>query len=285
MSNTIVNRETATKIASLASQGEFKTLTKYIENVLHETNPNKKGWVAELKKISDFIQNSEYNPLPYKVFSKGNSKLPFWQFSTLPMFTCPGMGDCGNWCYSFKSWRFPQAFCRQVQNTILVKFHKHRLLEHAKSLPLRTDVRLYVDGDIDSFDTLQFWMNFLKNRSDLKAYGYSKSWKLFIEYQEKGFTFPENYQLNLSSGSKFEHIGPIRAKMKSLPITRGDFIAIDAGKKPNKKQLREIAKQTGIEKSFICPGKCGNCLKIQGKNEHACGSSKLKNTTIIIATH
>ena len=43
--------------------------------------------------------------LPYNVFKVGNSKLPFLNFSTLPGSTCPGAGECLNYCYSFKSWR------------------------------------------------------------------------------------------------------------------------------------------------------------------------------------
>lgn len=55
---------------------------------------------------------------PFKVFKlKGNTKLPFATFSTLPIVTCPGAGECADWCYSFTAWRYPAAFARQLQNT------------------------------------------------------------------------------------------------------------------------------------------------------------------------
>ena len=35
----------------------------------------------------------DYN-LPHNIFVEGNSKLPFWSFSTLPGADCPGAGEC-----------------------------------------------------------------------------------------------------------------------------------------------------------------------------------------------
>ena len=58
--------------------------------------------------------------LPQAVFTIGNKKLPCLSFSTLPGVTCSGAGVCLDYCYSFKAWRQPGAFFRQVQNTLLM---------------------------------------------------------------------------------------------------------------------------------------------------------------------
>ena len=92
--------------------------------------------------------------LPFSVFTVGNVKLPFLSFSTLPDVTCPGAGECLDYCYSFKAWRYPSAFFRQVQNTILMSNFNIIETELSKILSRPTfrradkiDFRLYVDGD------------------------------------------------------------------------------------------------------------------------------------------
>lgn len=66
--------------------------------------------------------------LTWGVLANGNGKLPFVAYSELPMATCPGAGDCAvyskqsgknkGWCYSFRAWRYPDAFARQFLNTL-----------------------------------------------------------------------------------------------------------------------------------------------------------------------
>ena len=64
----------------------------------------------------------------------GNMKLPFYAFSSLPGFDCPGAGAClygdneytpenfgKGWCYSFTGWLYPAAFFRQLQNSLLLR--------------------------------------------------------------------------------------------------------------------------------------------------------------------
>ena len=75
----------------------------------------KNGWMDNWIKFEEFL----YTGIPqFKIFTKGNGKLPFYSFSSLPGVTCPGAGDCLKFCYSFRSWRYPAAFFRQIQNTI-----------------------------------------------------------------------------------------------------------------------------------------------------------------------
>ncbi len=252
----------------------------------------KNGWSDNWIKFEEFL----YTGIPqYTIFTKGNGKLPFYSFSSLPGVTCPGAGDCLKFCYSFKSWRYPAAFFRQIQNTILLMSDTGRkyLREEFNKLEPNHDFRLYVDGDFDSLETMKFWMDLLKSRPDINPYGYSKSWNLFIEYNKLGYTFPDNYELNLSSGSIYQNNKTILDQISKLSIYRGEFIALPSDEKmPNiledrpsftawAKQLRERAKLYGIKKAWVCPGKCGNCTP----TGHACGSKRFKNVPIIIGIH
>ena len=249
------------------------------------------AWNTNWLKLKYFLDTG----IPqYTIFTKGNGKLPFYSFSSLPGVTCPGAGECLKFCYSFRSWRYPAAFFRQIQNTILLMSDTGRkyLREEFNKLKPDHDFRLYVDGDFDSLETMKFWMDLLKSRPDIRAYGYSKSWKLFIEYDQLGYTFPDNYQLNLSSGSIYQNNKTILDQISKLSIYRGEFIALPSEKMPNiledrpsfsawAKQLRERAKLYGIKKAWVCPGKCGNCTP----TGHACGSKRFKNVPIIIGIH
>ena len=249
------------------------------------------AWNTNWLKLKYFLDTG----IPqYTIFTQGNGKLPFYSFSSLPGVTCPGAGECLKFCYSFRSWRYPAAFFRQIQNTILLMSDTGRkyLREEFNKLKPDHDFRLYVDGDFDSLETMKFWMDLLKSRPDIRAYGYSKSWKLFIEYDQLGYTFPDNYQLNLSSGSIYQNNKTILDQISKLSIYRGEFIALPSEKMPNiledrpsftawAKQLRQRAKLYGIKKAWVCPGKCGNCTP----TGHACGSKRFKNVPIIIGIH
>jgi hypothetical protein len=138
----------------------------------------------------------------------------------------------GGWCYSFKAWRYPDAFFRQLGNTILIRSEKGRA-HIAKVFSLWAEtrariaggetVRLYVDGDMDSVETLKFWMDRCKAHPHVRAYGYSKSWHLFLRYDKLGYGWPSNYVMNLSEGSRFATIAGIREEMLKLPVVREDF--------------------------------------------------------------
>lgn len=276
-----LDRKTALKIARLTDQGKYSDII----NILSHFPSEQKGtWGWNAQKLIPFLQDTS-SPAPFNIFVKGNIKLPFFSFSNLPLVNCPGKGECAKWCYSLKAWRCPAAFFRQVQNTILIREQSDQIRAAWMKLPVGSDIRLYVDGDFDCIQTMKFWFQLLKIRPDLKVYGYSKSWQMFLDYHNSGLKFPKNYILNLSSGSKYDNIGHIRAAMKALPITRGEFNAVNAGKHPEPKTVRQVAKSFGMKKLFVCPGKCGSCLTVNGKNVHACGSMLLHETNIVIGTH
>jgi hypothetical protein len=255
-------------------------------------------WRRYALKLAQGLEDIGANPdvfdTPFPVFMvKGNSKLPFTAFSALPEFTCPGAGDCLRWCYSFTSWRYPAAWARQVQNTLLLMHARHVVAHHFARLDHGAIVRLYVDGDFDSPGTVEFWFDLLKARPDIKAYGYSKSWDLLWEYAQTD-ELPENYRLNLSSGGRSQTV--TADQMRTLPITRGEFVAVPISYRPKDKKgkvgseryddpeyhraVRRAAAEQGI-KAFSCPGRCGECCG----SEHACGSARMAGVTICIGIH
>jgi hypothetical protein len=147
--------------------------------------------------------------------------------------------------------------------------------------------RLYVDGDFYSADCVAFWQGVIAERPKLAAYGYSKSWKELLAFSDAGGKFASNYVLNLSSGSKWENLGPMRERMSSLPCTRGEFLALSAhkgkgeeyGAESYRSKAKNAASAAGIPRFFICPGQCGNCTP----KGHFCGS---KNAApVVILTH
>lgn len=245
---------------------------------------NKKGWQSNFAKLENVITTG----LPvYSVFAlNGNSKLPFVSFSSLPGVTCPGAGACLDFCYSFRAWRYPAAFMRQCQNAFLLR-HNQPAIVQALQVANDTfkgqayDVRLYVDGDFAGVADVHFWFDTIKTFPLAKVYGYSKSFDAILSYRAE---YPTNYMLNISGGhnASIETIN----KVKALPITRGEFIAVSIGRKVKghehgTAEINKALRESFKIKAFPCPGTCGTCT---GKG-HACGMQALKGVPIIIAMH
>ena len=222
---------------------------------------------------------------PFKVFGAGNKKLPFRTFSSLFAVDCPGAGECLQWCYSPKGWRYPAVFLRALQNSLLLASEDGHAIIRREWLKLRPGVvRLYVDGDIKDTATLRFWMELCRERPDLAVYGYSKSWECFLELDDDPtFAWPRNYKVNVSSGSRYDGT-PIADAFRKLDCVRGDFIAIDMAGQPDTAQaLRERARaQLGKAQIFACPGQCGACMP---NGAHACGSERMHDVDVVIAIH
>lgn len=245
-----------------------------------------KGWQSAFNKLSDAI--ASHAP-KFSIFALGgNSKLPFVSFSTLPGVTCPGAGECINYCYSYRAWRYPAAFARMAQNAYFMRFAPSVIADAfsliAAKRPDGFDFRLYVDGDFSSGADVAFWMGELHQHPNARAYGYSKSFAALLGYDLIG-KWPSNYMLNISGGHNaspemVEHV-------KALPITRGEFIAVSIGKKVKSTDHGKPATNAAIRaalpgvKVFPCPGTCGTCT---GKG-HACGLPQMKFKTIAIAMH
>ena len=154
------------------------------------------GWRAAFAKLETVFHTSAPQ---FAIFALGgNSKLPFVSFSSLPGVTCPGAGECIKFCYSFRAWRYPSAYARQVQNTFLLRFNNAAISAEfaaigAARIETGFDFRLYVDGDFSSTTDVQFWMSELKQTPHCRAYGYSKSFAQLLAFDLID-TWPKNYQ-------------------------------------------------------------------------------------------
>ena len=312
---------------------EAAVITEDGVKVTKSGNPGGTQYLELIGKFRTWLRDPLGSEPPCTIFSKGNKKLPFWQFVTLPGVTCPGAGEClakggtefgepdwkKGWCYSFSAWRYPVAFFRQLQNTLLMRMEDKSPIERdalAKFEPGQA-VRLYVDGDFDSLATLEYWMHFVERFPENRFYGYSKSWGIFAQWHAKhGGRWPENYLLNLSGGTKSEARWMAEGRpdlfdaevrrMMSLkhpdtgrPVARGTFRPVrsdipspkptkaemDAGVRSTTKAKFEafrqsaLANYTGEGRPFVCPGNCGMCLP---GGRHACGSRDFEGVPIIV---
>ena len=295
------NRAEVTKFAldcmeSYEKNGQIPVIPKGWARL--QTNGRRSDWAAAYDHLAQFWNGTLSDTVKTVFVLDGNAKLPFVAFSTLPLLTCPGKGACAVWCYSLKAWRNPHAFMRQLINTLrlLTVAGRNQIVKAWHSLPQGAIVRLYVDGDIDSKRTMAFWFQLLIARSDIRCYGYSKSWEIFLDWNDSGRPFPDNYILNLSGGSKYG--SDTLAKMAELPIVRGEFLAVDTELSMPKgrtsadiknaptwgeysRQARAAAANMGMGKVWVCPGRCGDCM---GNGEHACGNPNI-TIPVIIAVH
>lgn len=257
---------------------------------------HQKGYVNALRKLQAFIIGDDAAAPPFSVFAeKGNSKLPFVAFSSLPGVTCPGAGECLQFCYSFRAWRQPAAYMRQAQNAYILRFKPQLIVSAIDSLMRKKkfssgfDLRLYVDGDFSSVSDFALWQGILKDNPAIRAYGYSKSFAEILAYADSGASFASNYVLNVSSGHN--HDDAMVKRIEALPITRGAFVAVPVARKgrsidhaniEHRKLVQSVTKaNTGTAKAFACPGQCNTCTSAG----HACGSMKFKGITIGIAVH
>lgn len=238
----------------------------------------------------------------FSIIVEGNDKLPFLAFSSIAIATCPGAGECKSFCYSLRAWRYPAAFFRQLQNALLIEtangqdqivdaiqFQLNRRKYRDRN---SVDFRINVDGDIADIETALFWFDrVLPKFSQLKAYGYSKSFRVLVDYAARGYQFPNNFVLNVSSGSNEDNNAQLLNSVYQLPITRGDFIAVPIANKYSaakgeyatkayRDEVRQSAKANGYSKVFVCPGRCGQCTGAG----HACGNSAV-SIPIVIGIH
>jgi len=286
-----MKRRDCIKLAKLASNGENVALIESLRDIASDGDACKvNSWAYHAKRLADWLGDGMTGNAPFTIFARGNSKLPFYAFSALPFVTCLGMGACAKFCYSLRAWRYPAAFFRQVQNLLLIKQAPETIAHAFHKLPVAATLRLYVDGDIDSADTLGFWFNLLRERGDIQAYGYSKSWHVFLKYHADNgaASFPTNYRLNLSSGSRYG--ADVAQRMQALPCVRGAFVAVPSPIKQAKDgsnwrqyaaSVRQSALATGHGRVFVCPGKCGTCTAAG----HACGLGSFTGKTIAIGIH
>ena len=273
------------EIGRAAARADIAQVKALLLALIGDDDVKRRGtWAYFANKTLQYLDNEA--PSPFQIWNlKGNIKLPFAAFSALPQVTCPGAGDCLDFCYSFKSWRYPAPYFRQLVNTLLMATpHGRDVIATATAkLPENIAIRLYVDGDFADVGQVAYWMDEIRKRPDLSVYGYSKSWVELLAYDGK---WPTNYLLNLSNGGNAEYL---RHDVAKLPIVRGDFLTVDidsklAGKyddKSYKSAVRASAKKAGIDRPFVCPGRCGACTK----SGHFCGRSDTSGVSVVIGVH
>lgn len=297
-----------TRLEDAVMDQDYKKITK-------KGNPGGTAYLKAIRKMRVWLADPVNNKPPYTIFAKGNKKLPFWAFSTLPGVTCPGAGAClenpedpskRGWCYSFSAWRNVTPYFRQLQNTILIRLKNHSWIEaDAKSKFKKGEVvRLYVDGDFDSLETLTYWMHFCERFPDNNFYGYSKSWMFFKQWHMKhGGMWPENYLLNLSSGTVFENPAePLHPKAKKglgskrfleivremfalknpktgKPVVRGTFRALEVETKfPKKKEFEKGKRRySGVKGGLLKYRKGGSMEKWDSHRQEAMDAAKAAN--------
>jgi hypothetical protein len=284
-----------------------KQCLKFVDNIdnlqaikllLKETIANDStGWQRYAARMLEYIDGGFNGAPAFSIIAaKGNKKLPFYAFSSLAIADCPGAGSCKSFCYSLKAWRYPAAFFRQLQNSLLLRFKSQVVKNAFYAIPENKTLRLYVDGDFYSVENLRFWMDLCNARKDLQIYGYSKSWRIFLQLNATGYDWPSNYLTNASSGSIYAGTGLQNAFLK-LPVVRGSFDAVKVEKRfitskayqdKDKPLSKEYRKQVATllrlreKKVFACAGNCGNCLPA---GRHACGSKDFKGVSIGIGVH
>jgi hypothetical protein len=288
---TFTNAPKFAKLQSFAiavQTGTMLTIIREFEALKNDPMFSSVGWQTNFDKLDKVFF---YDAPQYSIFALGgNSKLPFVSFSTLPGVTCPGAGDCINFCYSYRAWRYPAAFARMVQNAYLLRFAPNAIADAFSLIAAKRvdgfDFRLYVDGDFSGGGDVAFWMTLLHDTPNARAYGYSKSFAALLGY-DTAFdgAWPTNYQLNISGGHNASKA--MVDYVKALPITRGEFVAVSIGRKVKSTDHGTIATNAALRaafpdtKIFPCPGTCGTCT---GKG-HACGMPQMKNRIIAIAMH
>lgn len=257
------------------------------------------SWQYHAARLLAWLNNSMETPPPFSILrANGNKKLPFYAFSSLAIADCAGMGECEKYCYSLKAWRYPAAFFRQLQNSLLIRHKRGQIAAAVEGIPQGLTVRLFVDGDFHSTGALRFFMDLCKTRPDLAFYGYSKSWAEFLELYSEGYIWPDNYLTNASSGSRWHAQSGVARAFMALPVVRGSFEAVrvdkqhinnrayqdkdNKGSKEYRAEVRAGLKAAGHAKPFACSGNCGNCLPA---GRHACGSKDFDGITIGIGIH
>ena len=291
-----MKRETALKLANLAintDKDSIQEIYNYCENIA-DINTDYRTWTNAAARMLPFLQSVIDDETPvaaFKIIQKGNGKLPFLNYSSCPIVNCPGAGECKKYCYSLHAWRYPMAFFRQLQNTILERNNFEvitaaildKINETAFKNKTKIDFRLYVDGDFPNYEILDNWLNFLAVNPKLAVYGYSKSLHLFQKRIKTGGLWPENYVLNLSNGGIYDSL---HKELMQHVQTRGKFYAVSVGRKVKPQKLttaeRVNIRKQAENKVFICPGLCGSCTSVG----HACGNLDIfKNKDIVIPIH
>jgi hypothetical protein len=102
-------------------------------------NQKRGTWSYFAQKLLKWVDGGMTGKPPFSVIivANGNKKLPFFAFSSLAIADCPGKGTCQGYCYSLKAWRYPAAFFRQLQNSLLMRHNPQAIAAAWNQIPTR----------------------------------------------------------------------------------------------------------------------------------------------------
>lgn len=138
--------------------------------------------------------------------TKGNHKLSNnIIIFTLPSGeTCPGAGECIDWCYSRKAeLAYPKVKAARQRNwkaTLEDSFVNEMIKNLQEQIRKGKNVlRLHQDGDFYSQEYLNKWKEISRNIPELKIFAYTKSFNLDL-----WTNLPNNFIILQSYGSKWD---------------------------------------------------------------------------------
>jgi len=138
-------------------------------------------------------------------FSKGNRKLSknvlIWNLPRLT--TCPGAGDCKDWCYEIKFERmYKNVLPFRETNLILTRssYFISNTVQYLNSAE-QPHVRIHESGDFYSQKYLNSWKEIARQCPNKNFYAYTKSFHLDLWTK-----LPPNFQILQSTGSKWDHL-------------------------------------------------------------------------------
>lgn len=193
-------------------------------------------------------------------FSSGNRKLArgvlIWNLPRL--LTCPGAGQCVEYCYEKKIERiYPGVKVSRQRN---LEFSKRedfvqRIVEYLRKRKERL-VRIHESGDFYSRDYLEKWKEIARQVNDKIFLAYSKSYHLDNFWDN----IPDNLRLIQSVESKWPHLvdyprSTARVIEKRTERKEGEFICPE-----------ELAKKRGVK--LYCGENCKLCWTM--KTVHVC---------------
>ena len=211
-------------------------------------------------------------------FSPPNSKIAFPSFSIPAGWTCPGAGNCltkrmpDGKLVDLQTPDDNGLTYRCYATSLEVVYPSlAKMLDHNEDLLRKTEsendlvdlilnslkqnintkglfhgggaLRVHIHGDFFKYLYLKAWFSIAKLLPHIRFYSYTKSLLFFKRYKEEFKSFPENYFITWSKGSKFDSLGPAlgiksvtlvkdeeEAKALGLEIDHDDLLALN-GKK------------------------------------------------------
>ena len=195
-------------------------------------NASKPGtWQYYASKLLNYIDSDFSGKPPFTIYIlKGNKKLPFAAFSSLALADCPGKGDCAKFCYSLTAWRYPAAFFRQLQNSLLMRFNPEKI-KVSVVRDYNKAFEIFLKGGVDMFGLAktEFWYDKLPDDHLLVKNGYLSKVTFFNQTPPPSYALRINSQkppfddLNVRIG--FHHA--MNFDMVLEKIFRGDFVRMN----------------------------------------------------------